>query len=691
MTPRIRPATVIATVTTIALAGLCSCKGIYNEPDGVIYSCDDFTVYTDSIVLPDTTFVPTRPTAAEPADSLLPRYASDQPVVDALFARDMAAIAAAATRPATELDVMLSLYCLAPHRAQQYLRSRIDGLAVATGSATSPQPWPVDAARAAWVPAAYDIYKATADTAWLHESYTIARNTLHADMQVLWDPDNKLMHGGSVYFGSDPKPYPAWMQPVDIYSTMGLGTNATYTAAFDAMAAMAETTGDDASLYRSMSQTISTALNNRLWIPNHGYYSQYIYGNAYHIQSQATDCLGQALAVLAGIANEEMSRSVVAKTPRLPCGTVQIYPRQAGAAIEVNPIVQAFWNLAAAKAKNMQALCHGLGALYRYAAFATDSCLTAAPTAAMAIRVFAGMEFSDEGIRFRPVVPAALTGTKTISGFRYRNAQLTVRIHGTGVTPIRFAIDSIEQPDRVFPIGMAGRHTIDITMANDRPSPQAASISAPETMPPVPRVKWNPDNRATIENFAPGTAYNVYLNGILEQQIITGGYSLYQAPQYTEVGLVPVHNETVTGYSMRPYGYAPEGSEYRIEATRMAHGGTMLIKDRKLAKEFVAMTIYRNRSLRFTFDAPEAGRYLISLRYANAGERCALRTLTVGTQAAGTFVMPIYGTGGWTGTTMSNTLRVDLDKGANTIGIDYPALPGNNGTILLRNVRIIKQ
>ena len=87
------------------------------------------------------------------------------------------------------------------------------------------------------------------------------------------------------------------------------------------------------------------------------------------------------------------------------------------------PFVQAYWNIAAAKAGNILALNKGLAALYRAAAFFgtnkelfvasngdyrgtavnSDSQLwSAAGNAAMIFRIIMGMTFEPDGIRFAP-------------------------------------------------------------------------------------------------------------------------------------------------------------------------------------------------------------------------------------------------------------------------------------------------
>ena len=75
--------------------------------------------------------------------------------------------------------------------------------------------------------------------------------------------------------------------------------------------------------------------------------------------------------------------------------------------------------------------------------------------------------------------------------------------------------------------------------------------------------------------------------------------------------------------------------------------------------------------------APEAGRYAISLRYANGNgpvnteNKCAIRTVSVDGKRAGIVVMPHRGAGNWYDWGNTNPLLVELTAGAHTVTIDY--------------------
>ncbi len=93
--------------------------------------------------------------------------------------------------------------------------------------------------------------------------------------------------------------YPKWMQPKDIYESMCLGTNVMFAEAFKVRDAMIEAFPDNNTvpMWLGIDKEIVNSINNNLWIPNMGYYSEYLYGGVYPVQSQAVDNLGQALAI----------------------------------------------------------------------------------------------------------------------------------------------------------------------------------------------------------------------------------------------------------------------------------------------------------------------------------------------------------------------------------------------------------
>ena len=675
-------------------------------------------------------------------DPRFPTYESSQTLVDACYNMAIADIASdqrpdSTYRAGREWDgvwtrdvaysIYLSLAYLDPQRSINSLRAKVKNGRIVQDTGTGGA-WPVSSDRVVWAIAAWEIYNVTGDREWLAEAYDIISASLADDMAVTWDPEHAMMHGEQSYLDWREQTYPRWMQPADIFGSMCLGTNAVFARTFEIASEMARLLDrHDTPDYAAMHNSISRAINDNLWIPNLGYYSEYLYCQPYPIQSQTTDNLGQALAVIFGIASSDMASSIISKTPVTSWGTPSVWPQQPDIKPYHNdavwPFVQAYWNLAAAKTRNSDALLAGMAAIWRAATlFGTNKELfvahngdyrgtainsdaqlwSASGNAAMIFRVLAGMEFKPDCIEFHPVVPDIFRGEKKIRGFRYRDAVIDVTVSGTGDKIASFAIDGQPADGFKFPSHLKGHHTVEIFMANNRMKTNEANITTQTWMPATPSVKWITPRKAEILGNDPATAYQVILNGVFEQQIQSTEYSLYNAPGFTVVNFVPVNDERTCGFSQRPYFFIPSGCERILEAEDFATPGTGFIADKAKAARFVELTTRRNTSLTFKVNVPAAGDWWVDLRYANGSgpvnteNKCAIRTLTVNGERAGAIVMPQRGIGEWLSTGYSNMLPVSLKAGENTISVDYitPANINMNGdvnTALVDHMRLIKK
>ena len=322
----------------------------------------------------------------------MPRYKSDQPLVDALYNMAIAEIKSnlrpdSTYRAGKEWDgvwtrdvsysIYLSLAMLDPENSLRSLRAKLkegkNGTIIIQDTGTGGS-WPVSSDRVVWAMAAWEIYKVTGDKSMLDEAIHAIENTLNDDMRVVWNDSYKLMQGEQSYLDWREQTYPKWMQPKDIYESMCLGTNVMFAEAFKVRDAMIAESPDNNTIpmWLGIDKEIANSINNNLWIPNMGYYSEYLYGGVYPIQSQAVDNLGQALAIIFNVANPEMARSIISKTPYTPYGISSVYPQQPDTKPYHNdavwPFVQAYWNLAAAKARNISAVEKGLAAMFRAAA-----------------------------------------------------------------------------------------------------------------------------------------------------------------------------------------------------------------------------------------------------------------------------------------------------------------------------------
>lgn len=720
-------------------------ENLYGKQDRKLQDRGD-GIYEVTLHLNPTTEIPENPQGWE-IDSLpegMPRYTSDQPLVDALYNMAMMEVAGnlrpdSTYRAGKEWDgvwtrdvaysTYLALAYLDPQNAlrslQRKLKDTKDGKVIIQDTGTGGS-WPVSSDRVVWAMAAWEIYKVTGDKHMLDEAIEAIENTLNDDMTVVWNDTYKLMRGEQSYLDWREQTYPKWMQPVDIYESMCLGTNVMFAEAFKVRDLMIKESADTSRvpLWVGIDKEITNSINNNLWIPNMGYYSEYLYGGYYPIQSQAMDNLGQALAIIFDVANPEMARSIISNTPYTPYGMSSVYPQLPDIKPYHNdavwPFVQAYWNLASAKVKNMTALQKGLASMMRAAAlFGTNKELFVAHNGdyrgtavnsdsqlwsctgmvAMVYRVIMGMDFGLDGIHFDPMVPSALTGVKTLSGFKYRDAIVTVKVDGTGNHVSSFTINGEKVKEPILPADTKGNVVVEIKLDNQKLKQQSINNQPQAWMPSTPIVKWTTPTKGEITNFQEGISYGVTVNSNFLDQITTGSIDFVPQPTYSLLDIVPVEKETWSGFTCRPYEYIPEGTMILVKASDIATTGTKFIADKELSSRFIESSKQRNTRLDFTVNIVEAGDYLIDVRYANGSgpinteNKCAIRQLYVNDASVGAIVMPQRGIDEWLSTGLSNMLAVKLKSGNNLLSLrlEVDNMNGEVNTYLLHSVRIIKK
>lgn len=676
-------------------------------------------------------------------DSTWPKYESEQLLVDAIYNMSLECIksnirpdstyrAGAAWDGVWTRDVSYSIYLalayLDPQNAINSLRAKVKNNRIIQDTGTGGA-WPVSSDRIVWATAAWEIYKTTGDRQWLAEAYEIIVNSLKDDMLVVWNGEYLLMQGEQSYLDWREQTYPRWMQPKDIYESMCLGTNVVFAHAFEIVDDMADELGvEQPAEFEGMEETIKNSINKNLWMEDRGYYSGYLYGGVYPIQSKVNDALGQATSILFDVATDEMAHSVISRSPVVPFGTPSVYPQMPDIKPYHNdavwPFVQSYWNLAAAKVGNVDAFTAGFGALCRAAAlFGTQKELFVASNGdyrgtavnsdkmlwsstgyvSMMVRVFAGMEFETDGIEFEPFVPACISGVKKISGLHYRNAVLDIVVDGTGDEIASFKIDGVECDEHKFLASKAdGHHIIEITMANNQIAKQPRNAAQQAWMPSTPIVAQNGED-CTILNYKDGMSYILYNNGVAEPEMLKNNQFVIDQPSsFTATSLVPVDKDNIAGFTMQPIETIPEGALTIIQAESVARPGTSLVVDPKKARRFVEVTTTKNTHLAFEVNVENDGIYFVDVRYANGSgpinteNKCAIRTLYANGERAGAVVMPQRGIGEWLSTGFSNRLAVYLNAGVNKLSIDYVTpeninMNGEVNTALIDYIRIVRK
>lgn len=663
-----------------------------------------------------------------------PKYSSGQPIVDALFrmATDEALIAIEPdstfrtgakwggvwTRDVS-YSILLSMAFHQPDVAKISLMRKVKRGRIVqdTGSGGA---WPVSSDRTVWAIAAWEIYKVTGDRDWLKQCYPIIKKTLEDDYKTLYDPATGLYRGESSFLDWREQTYPRWMNNADIFMSECLGTNAVHYQANIIAAKMAELLGEDESSFRNIADGIRQGINQWLWQQEKGYYGQYLYGGNSPVLSGRYEALGESLAILFGIADEARAKEIIGRSPMTPFGATCIYPQIPNIPAYHNnavwPFVQAYWNLAAAKAGNETVLNHGMASIYRPAAlFLTnyenfvaqngdyvgtevnsDRMLwSMCGNLAMVYRVLLGMEFEKEGIKFSPSVPKGYDGDKKLSNFSYREALLDITVKGYGNTIKSFSLDG-KQQQPFLPGEIKGRHSVEIVLDNksfEGKMNLVANEFSPETLLVEnggSMLAWNP---AGCES-----GYIIYKDGkeIAKTTALTFDTAKYGAGCYA---VAAADMKGSTGFVSSPLYLYPKKSQFVVEAETAATKSILPYTGYN-GKGFIAMSKTENTKVTVSFTVPEDRDYLIDFSYSNGNgpwntdTKCAIRSLYVNSGYCGAVVMPQRGTGEWSNWGFSNRVRVSLKKGINRIALVFEEWNNNmnvdENTAMLDYCRLLK-
>lgn len=659
------------------LVAFASCREVI-PPKDTMYDCEAFEIYSDSIVRDGKVYKAlsdTEITNSWKADSInrsAPSYHSPQLMADALFCK-----AIQETPYFSPLHIYLSLAALYPEKSMESLK------ALVTKGKITASDFPVSAGNAAWAAAAWELYCVTGDRTWLREAYNVITATLRKELPVRTSSQPPLIYGTPDYFTPHADYYPSWMGPINRFQTISTGVNALHAYTYDILSEMASELGLKApDNYKKRANAIRGAINDLLWIPNLGYYGQYLYGAYYPLLSHSADHIANSLCVLFDIATPEMASSIVAHSPVLSNGTPLVYP-SIHAPKNDNALVEALRILSAAKVRNESAAIASIGALWN---LSIDH-PTPAETQAMVIKGLLGMQFTPKGIMFSPVVPSRFPGKKTLKDFRYRDATLSVNIHGTGDKIAGFYLDSVSISPALIPPNLTGSHNIDITLSGNNLPLTDINIVKSATLPKVPKIKWQLPNKAQIMDFTPGFSYGIYVNGTFLEEIQSNTYT-YTPKTDAILNIVPIAEQEYIGFSPESHVIASDSSVINIPASSITPRRTPmhLIKQREIATKYIELAARHNTRITFYANAPAAGEYFITIGYSNGTNSTALRTLTVNGKDVGIVTCPSIRHNDWITVYPSNTLTVKLNSGPNLLALTYI-----NTTILLNKITLLRK
>lgn len=646
-----------------------------------------------------------------------PSYTSDQVIVDALYnlsceeaklnieadstLRTGAKWSGVWTRDIS-YSILLAFAYHEPEIAKISLMKKVsrDRIIQDTGSGGA---WPVSSDRTTWALAAWEIYKVTGDKDWLAQSYQIIKNTLEDDYKTLASTTG-MYKGESSFLDWREQTYPKWMNNADIFQSENLGTNVVHYQAHIILASMANILGEPSESYVKQAENIKTAINDHLWMEDKGYYAQYLYGRKNLVRSDRFEALGEALAILFGVADDEKATSICSKSPLTDYGASCIFPQIPGIPPYHNngiwPFVQSYWNLAATKSGNEKALTHGLASIYRagalfltnYENFVAQSgdfkgteinsdrmLWSMAGNLAMVHRVFMGMSFETDGIRFSPAVPKVYKGIKTLKGFKYRNAILNITVKGYGNRIQSFSVNGKMVNDSFLGSDISGTVDIIIEMDNQSFDQQNMNIVPNQFSLPNPDVKID-GNKLSWGNISGASFYNVYRNGHVVGQVDRNEF-IFEDNNLAEYAISAVDPFGVASFISEPILVNVNQTQQLIQVENFAPKSSLSFTNFS-ADGFVEISNFVNEEITLHMNVDTEGTYFLDMRYANGSgpwntdNKCCIRSLYCNDDYSGSLVFPQRGTDEWSDWGFSNSIKVDLEKGQNKLVLKFE--PWNN-------------
>jgi hypothetical protein len=570
--------------------------------------------------------------------------------------------------------------------------------------------YPCSTDRMIWAVAAWEIYKVTGDEAWLRKVYPIVQQSIADDRRNAYDPATGLVRGESSFLDWREQTYPRWMQPVDIYQSENLGTNAVHFQANTVLAQMARQLGETtvAAEYEQAATAIKTAINQHLWQESAGYYGQFLYGRNFLSRSPRAEALGEALSVWFGIADEARAQTVVARTPTTDFGIPCIYPQIPGIPPYHNdavwPFVQSYWVLAAAKAGNETSLTESIAAIYRPAALfltnkenfvagngdfagtqinSSNMLWSLSGSLSIVYKILFGMHYEADRLVFRPFVPQAFQGSRQLTNFKYRQAVLDIDLQGFGNVIQAITLDGQPLPGAAVPATLTGRHALRIVLSSQVQAAMAVNRVANLFSPATPEVTLA--NKHLHWATQPDVQqYKVLKDGRLLATIAATEYAVAAGP-YAEYQIVAVDSRGLESFASEPLPVG--GTARQVQLETVAAKANLPYKGFS-GQGFIEISTTKNRTLTIPVTVPEAGFYAIDFRYANGNgpintnNKCAIRTLRLGAKEIGAIVLPQRGVEEWSNWGFTNAVLMQLPQGTHQLTLAYePANTNMNGAV----------
>ena len=334
------------------------------------------------------------------------------------------------------------------------------------------------------------LYLVTGDCELLRPIYERTVRSLQRAERDAFDAKLGLFRGCSSFMESNsgyPKDYA--MKGERIGKTCALSTCLLYYRGYIVAAEAGRVLGEDVRLLREKAARLKKAINAHFWQPDKGYYGYFIDENG--TLNPRMEGLGESFAILTGVADAKQARQILSNTPTTAWGFPCLWPqfdewrdyKRDFAHYYHNgmiwPFVEGYWAWAASEMKDVPVFTRELDALVKLSE-KNDTFMelyrpedgkpdgsprqlwSASGFLSMIYHGLFGMEFTETGVRFAPVVPEQFEQL-VLENVKYRDAQLRIVVQGHGTRVGQFKLDG-KSAKAFFAASQTGLHEIQIQM-----------------------------------------------------------------------------------------------------------------------------------------------------------------------------------------------------------------------------------
>ena len=335
----------------------------------------------------------------------------------------------------------------------------------------------------------WSLYLVTGDTNLLRPLYERTVRSLRRAERDAYDQKTGLFRGCSSFMESN-SAYPTnyAMKGELVGKTCCLSTCLLYYRAYLVAAETARILGEDSRPFLEKAVRLKKPINDRFWLPDRGYYDYFL--NEDGILNPRMEGLGEAFAILTGVASEKRARQILNSTPTTRWGFPCLWPqfdewrdyKRDFAHYYHNgmiwPFVEGYWAWAASRTLDAKTFSRELNALVKLSE-KNDTFMelyrpedgkpdgsprqlwSASGFLSMIYHGLFGMDFRQDGLHFAPVIPDQFQKL-SLDHVRYREAQLRIVINGHGTRVRQCKIDG-HSTKPSFP-AQPGSHEIEIWM-----------------------------------------------------------------------------------------------------------------------------------------------------------------------------------------------------------------------------------